>query len=337
VLGFGSQPWEAILRRRDFITLLGGAAGWPLAAGAQPKLPVVGWLGVRPRATAAASEGFVEGLKDAGSAEGRDVIIEYRSANDQFDRLPALAAELVQRQVKVIAAPGGMALAAAARGATSSIPIVFMIGSDPVELGLVKTLNRPGANLTGVAYLNVEVAAKRLELLHNLVPQAKSIALLVQRDNPLETQVQVRNAEAAVKLLGMRLRVIEVASPSDLDSAFATVAQEHIDAVHIGVDGLFGTNRARLIGLAARYRVPTSYPWREFTLEGGLMNYGAIIREQFQEVGSYTARILRGEKPADMPVQRPTKLGFVLNLKTARALGIDVPPTLLALADEVIE
>jgi putative ABC transport system substrate-binding protein len=212
-----------------------------------------------------------------------------------------------------------------------------MIGSDPVELGLVKTLNRPGANLTGVAYLNVEVAAKRLELLHNLVPQAKSIALLVQRDNPLETQVQVRNAEAAVKLLGMRLRVIEVASPSDLDSAFATVAQEHIDAVHIGVDGLFGTNRARLIGLAARYRVPTSYPWREFTLEGGLMNYGAIIREQFQEVGSYTARILRGEKPADMPVQRPIKLGFVLNLKTARALGIDVPPTLLALADEVIE
>jgi putative ABC transport system substrate-binding protein len=325
------------LKRRDFITLLGGAAGWPLAAGAQPKLPVVGWLGVRPRATAAASEGFVEGLKDAGFAEGRDVIIEYRSANDQFDRLPALAAELVQRQVKVIAAPGGMALAAAARGATSSIPIVFMIGSDPVELGLVKTLNRPGANLTGVAYLNVEVAAKRLELLHNLVPQAKSIALLVQRDNPLETQVQVRNAEAAVKLLGMRLRVIEVASPSDLDSAFATVAQEHIDAVHIGVDGLFGTNRARLIGLAARYRVPTSYPWREFTLEGGLMNYGAIIREQFQEVGSYTARILRGEKPADMPVQRPTKLGFVLNLKTARALGIDVPPTLLALADEVIE
>jgi putative ABC transport system substrate-binding protein len=185
--------------------------------------------------------------------------------------------------------------------------------------------------------LNVEVAAKRLELLHNLVPQAKSIALLVQRDNPLETQVQVRNAEAAVKLLGMRLRVIEVASPSDLDSAFATVAQEHIDAVHIGVDGLFGTNRARLIGLAARYRVPTSYPWREFTLEGGLMNYGAIIREQFQEVGSYTARILRGEKPADMPVQRPTKLGFGLNLKTARALGIDVPPTLLALADEVVE
>jgi putative ABC transport system substrate-binding protein len=325
------------LRRRDFITLLGGAAAWPLAVGAQPKLPVVGWLGVRPRVATAISEGFVEGLKDAGFGEGRDVIIEYRSADERFDRLPALAAELVQRQVTVIAAPGSMALAAAARGATSSIPIVFMIGSDPVELGLVSTFNRPGGNLTGVAYLNVEVASKRLELLHNLVPHAKSIALLVQRDNPLETQVQVRNAEAAVELLGMRLRVFEVASSSDLDSAFAAVAQEHIDAVHIGVDGLFGANRARLISLAARYRVPTSYPWREFTLEGGLMNYGAIIRDQFHEVGSYTARILRGEKPADMPVQRPTKLGFVLNLKTARALGIDVPPTLLALADEVIE
>jgi putative ABC transport system substrate-binding protein len=325
------------MRRREFITLLGGATAWPLAARAQAKLPVVGWLGARPRVRAAASEGFAEGLRDAGFVEGQDVIIDYRSADDQFDRLPALAAELVERRVSVIAAPGSMALAAAAKGATSTIPIVFMIGSDPVELGLVKSLNHPGGNLTGVAYLNVEVAAKRLDLLHKLVPDAKSIALLVHRENPLETQVQVRNAEAAVKLLGMRLRVFEVASPSDLDAAFATVAQEHIDAVHIGVDGLFGSNRARLIGLAARYRVPTSYPWREFTLEGGLMNYGAIIREQFQQVGSYAARILKGEKPADMPVQRPTRLGFILNLKTARALGVEVPPALLTLADEVIE
>jgi putative ABC transport system substrate-binding protein len=269
--------------------------------------------------------------------EGRNLIIDYRSADDHFDRLPALAAELVQRQVAVIAAPGSMALAAAAQGATSTIPIVFMIGSDPVELGLVKSLNRPGGNLTGVAYLNVEVAAKRLELLHKLVPAAKSVALLVHRDNPLETAVQVRHAQAAVQVLGMRLRVFEVSSPSDLDAAFATVAQERIDAVHIGVDGLFGTNRARLVVLAARYRVPTSYPWREFTVEGGLMNYGALIREQFHEVGNYAARILKGEKPADMPVQRPTKLGFVLNLNTARALGIEVPPMLLALADEVVE
>jgi putative tryptophan/tyrosine transport system substrate-binding protein len=325
------------MRRREFITLLAGATVWPTVARAQTKPALVGWLNVRPRARAAAAEGFVEGLRDAGFVEGQNLTIDYRSADGQFDRLPALAAELVERKVSVLAAPGGMANAAAAKGATSTIPIVFMIGSDPVELGLVKSLGHPGGNLTGVAYLNVEVAAKRLELLHKLVPHAKSIALLVQRENPLETQVQVRNAEAAVKLLGMRLRVFEVSSPSDLDAAFATIAAERIDAVHIGVDGLFGNNRARLIGLAARYRVPTSYPWREFTVEGGLMNYGAIIREQFHQVGSYAARILKGEKPGDMPVQRPTKLGFVLNLKTARALGIEVSPDMLTLTDEVIE
>jgi putative ABC transport system substrate-binding protein len=295
----------------------------------------VGWLGGRPRSGARFSDTFIQGLEESGFVEGRNVLIEYRSADERYDRLPALASELVQRGVSVIAAP--LAAAFAAKAATSTIPIVFMIGSDPVELGLVKSFNRPGGNLTGIAYLNVEVAAKRFELLHKLVPHAKSIAVLVHRDNQLETKVQVRDAEAVVKLLGLRLCVFEVADPTDLDQAFATVAQEHIDAVHIGVDGLFGANLARLIGLAARYRVPTSYPWREFTREGGLMNYGAIIREQFHEVGVYTARILKGEKPADMPVQRPTKLEFVLNLKTARALGIEVPPTLLALADEVIE
>jgi putative ABC transport system substrate-binding protein len=322
--------------RRECITLIGGAAAWPLAARAQAKAPVVGWLSARPRNRAAASEGLAEGLRDAG-VEGQNVIIEHRSPDDQFDRLPALAAELVQRQVSVIAAPGSLALAAAAKGATSTIPVLFMIGSDPVELGLVKSLAHPGGNLTGIAYLNVEVAAKRLELLHKLVPDAKSIALFVHRENPLETQVQIRNAEAAVKLLGIRLRVFEVSSPSDIDTAFATVAEERIDAAHIGVDGLFGNNRARLVGLAARYRVPTSYPWREFTLDGGLMNYGANIREQFHQVGTYAARILRGEKPADMPVQRPTKLSFVLNLKTAAALGLAVPNALQLLADEVIE
>ena len=326
------------MRRREFITLLAsGAISWPLAAHGQAKLPVVGWLAPRPRVRTGVSEGFVEGLRDAGFVEGQQIIIDYRSADGQLDRLPALAAKLVEQQVSVIAALSSMALAAAAKGATSTIPIVFMIGSDPVELGLVENLNHPGGNLTGVAYLNVEVAAKRLELLHRLLPDAKSIALFVNRENPLETQVQVRNAEAAVKLLGMRLRVFEVASASDLDVAFATIAEEHIDAAHIGIDALFGTNRTRLIGLAARYRVPTSYPWREFTVEGGLMNYGANIREQFHQAGTYAARILRGEKPADMPVQRPTRLEFVLNLKTARALGIEVPPSLLALADAVIE
>jgi putative tryptophan/tyrosine transport system substrate-binding protein len=327
--------------RRRLMALLGGAAAssmsWPLAVNAQSKLPVIGWINMRPRARVGATVGFVDGLRDAGLVEERDFIFDYRSADEQYDRLPALAAELVQRRVSVLAVPGGMALATAARSATSTIPIVFMIGSDPVELGLVKSFSRPGVNLTGVAYFNVEVAAKRLELLHKLVPEAKSIALLVQRGNPLETEVQVRNAEAAVKLLGMRLRVFEVSTSGDLDTAFASVAQEHIELVHIGVDALFGNNRAKLIGLAARYRVPTSYPWRDFTVEGGLMNYGAEIREQFRQAGSYAARILRGEKPAEMPVQRPTKLAFVLNLKTARALGIEPSPMLLSLADEVIE
>ena len=326
--------------RREFVVLLGGAASfisWPLAMNAQSSLPVIGWISMRPRARAGATLGFVDGLRDAGLIENRDFTIDHRSADEQYDRLPGLAAELVQRRVSLLAVPGAMALAAAARDATSTIPILFMIGSDPVELGLVKSFSRPGVNLTGVAYFNVEVAAKRLELLHKLVPAAKSIALLVQRGNPLETLVQVRNAEAAAKLLGMRLRVFEVSSPSDLDAAFAALAQEKIDLVHIGVDGLFGNNRARLIGLAARHRVPTSYPWRDFTAEGGLMNYGADIREQFQQAGSLAARILRGEKPADMPVRRPTKLAFVLNLKTARSLGIEVSPDLLTLADDVIE
>ena len=279
----------------------------------------------------------MDGLRDAGLVEGRNLIIEHRSADGRYDRLPALAAELVQRQVDVLAAPGGIPLASAAKDATSAIPVVFMIGSDPVELGVVKSFNRPGGNLTGVAYYNVQVAPKRLELLHKLVPTAKSVAILVQPGNGVEAAVQVREAEAAVKVFGLRLRVIEVATPADFDTAFATVAQERIDLVHIGVDGLFGNNRARLIVLAARYGVPTSYPWREFTVEGGLMNYGALIREQFHAVGTYAARILRGEKPADMPIQRPTRFGFVLNLNTARTLGIDVPPTLLGLADEVIE
>jgi putative ABC transport system substrate-binding protein len=251
------------MHRRDFIKVIGGSAiSWPLIAGAQPKLPVIGWLALRPRIRTSEAEGFVDGLRDAGLVEGRNLIIEHRSADGRYDRLPALAAELVQRQVDVLAAPGGMPLASAAKDATSAIPVVFMIGSDPVELGVVKSFNRPGGNLTGVAYYNVEVAPKRLELLHKLVPTAKSVAILVQPGNGVEAAVQVREAEAAVKGFGMRLRVIEVATPADIDTAFATVAQERIDLVHIGVDGLFGNNRARLIVLAARYGVPTSYPWR---------------------------------------------------------------------------
>ena len=325
------------MRRREFIAGLGGAVAWPLAARAQQaKLQVVGWLTVQPRNRMDVVEGFVDGLRDAGFVEGRNLIIEHRSADGRYDRLPALVAELVQRQVDVLAA-GSLRSISAARDATSTIPIVFTLPSDPVALGLVKSLNRPGGNLTGVSYLNAEVGPKRLELLHKLVPTAKSVALLVQQNDTFGSAVQVRELEAAVTVLGLRLRVIEVATPADLDTAFATVAQERIELVHIGVDGLFGANRPRLIVLAARYGVPTSYPWREFTVEGGLMNYGAIIREQFHRWGTYAARILRGEKPADMPIQQPTRLGFVVNLNTARTLGIEVPPSLLATADEVIE
>jgi putative ABC transport system substrate-binding protein len=333
------------MKRREFITLLGAGAaatsvGWPLAArGQQPKLPVIGLL--RPGEPRPSVDsifmGFYEGLNDAGFVEGRNVAIEYRYASDHYERLPALAAELVQEHVSVIAGPSWVAAAVAAPAATSTIPIVFMVGSDPVEVGLVKSLNRPGGNLTGFAYLNVEVAAKRLDLLRKIVPAAKSIALLVNPDNPAETEIQVRELQAAAQALALRLRILNVRSPSDIEAAFATIHSEGIDGLQIGVDGLFYRYHPQLIALAARYGVPTIYPWREFTVAGGLMNYGALIRDAFRQVGLYTGRILKGEKPAEMPVQRPTQLGFVLNLKTAKTLGLTVPPTLLAIADEVIE
>jgi putative tryptophan/tyrosine transport system substrate-binding protein len=332
------------MQRRKFITLLGGgvagaSVGWPLTArGQRPKLPVIGYLSALGRpADSSIASGFYQGLNDAGFVEGRNVAIEYRWADEHYERLPALAAELVQQHVSVIAAPGSVAQAAVAKAATSTIPIVFMIGSDPVEVGLVRSLNRPGGNLTGYAYLNVEVAAKRLELLHKIVPAAKSIALLVNPNNPAETDIQVRELQAAVQVLGLRLRILNVRSLGDIEAAFATIRSEGIDGVQIGVDGLFYRYHPQLIGLAARYAVPTVYPWREFTVAGGLMNYGALIQDAFRQAGVDTGRILKGEKPAEMPVERPTKLGFVLNLKTAKALGLDVPPNLLALTDEVIE
>jgi putative tryptophan/tyrosine transport system substrate-binding protein len=333
------------MQRRECLTLLGGGAavaslGWPLAARAQqPKLPVIGYLSAfaPPVERSSISSGFYEGLNEAGFVEGRNVAIEYRWAGEHHERLPALAAELVQQHVSVIAAPGSVAVAAAAKAATSTIPIVFMIGSDPVDLGLVRSLNHPGGNLTGYAYLNVEVAAKRLELLHQIAPAAKSLALLVNPNNPIETDVQARELQAAGQVLGLRLRILNATSQGEIEAAFSAIRGEGIGGLQIGVDGLFYRYHPQLIGLAARYAVPTVYPWREFTVAGGLMNYGALIRDAFRQVGVYTGQILKGEKPAEMPVQRPTKLGFVLNLKTAKSLGLDVPPMLLALADEVIE
>jgi len=329
-----------LLRRREFITLLGGAAAaWPLAARAQqPPMPLIGYLGVSSfeKSAGRSLHAFKRGLAESGYVEDRNVTIEYRWADDEYDRLPALAVELVQRGVEVLVAAGSPA-ALPAKAATTVIPIVFMIGSDPVELGLVAGLNRPGGNLTGVAYLNVEVAPKRLELLHELIPTAKSIALLVNPANPVVADAQAKELQAAISTLGLNLMLVKASNPLEMEDAFATLVRERVEALQIGVDPLFGNHVDQLVALAARHKVPTIYPWREFTAAGGLMNYGSSIPDAYRQVGVYTGQILKGAKPADLPVQRPTKLQFVLNLKAAKALGLTIPPTLLARADEVIE
>jgi putative ABC transport system substrate-binding protein len=305
------------MRRRDFIkAIAGSAAAWPIAAGAQQStIPVVGFLGSASleKWGGGPLNWFQRGLAETGYVEGRNVTIEHRWADEQYDRLPALAAELVRQRVTVIAAPGLMAAASAAKAATTSIPIVFMIGADPIERGLVASLNRPGGNLTGVVYLNVEVAAKRLELLHELLPAATSIALMVNPGDPVETAAQTKELEVAARASGLRLPIVSASNPLEIEEAFATIARERADALQIGIDPLFGTHRHQIIALAARHALPTIYPWRSFTAAGGLMNYGSSIIDAFRRVGVYAGRILKGEKPADLPVQRPTKLELVLN------------------------
>jgi putative tryptophan/tyrosine transport system substrate-binding protein len=322
------------MRRRDFITLLGGTAvACSLAARAQqPALPVIGFLGSASLEKWAGGplRWFQRGLAETGYSEGHNVAIEYRWAEEQYDRLPALATELVRQHVTVIAAPGLAVSASAAKAATTSIPIVFMIGSDPIELGLVASLNRPGGNLTGVAYLNAEVAAKRLELLRELLPAATSIALLVNPTNPIETAIQAKELQVAASALGLHASIVNASNPLEIEEAFAAIVSERADGLQIGIDPLWGSHRHQIIALAARHKIPTIYPWREFTAVGGLMNYGSSISDAFSQVGIYTGQILRGAKPADLPVQRPTKLGFVLNLKTAKALGLPVPQSLLS-------
>jgi putative ABC transport system substrate-binding protein len=326
--------------RREFITLLGGAAAWPLAARAQqPAMPVVGYLGSSSfeRSAGRSLLNFKRGLAETGYIEDRDVTIEYRWADDQYERLPALAAELVKRRVAVLVAAGSPA-ALPAKAATTVIPTVFMVGSDPVELGLVASLNRPGGNLTGVAYLNAEVAPKRLELLHQFVPASKSIALLVNPANPVvAAEAQAKELEAAVRTLGLQLPLVKASNALEIEEAFSALVRDRVDALQIGVDPLFGNHIDQLVALATRHKVPTIYPWREFTAAGGLMNYGASIPDAFRQVGVYTGQILKGAKPSDLPVQQPTKLQFVLNLKAAKAIGLEFPAKLLALADEVIE
>jgi putative ABC transport system substrate-binding protein len=325
------------MRRRAFITLLGGAAAWPLAARAQqPALPVVGFLnptsldGYRPMVNA-----FRQGLQESGYAEGRDVAIEYRWAEGQYDRLPALAAELVRRQVTVIVAPS-TASVLAARAATTTIPIVFFVAADPVQLGLVKSLSRPGGNLTGVVTLNLELVAKRLELLHELVPTANIIALLVNPTDP-NVETTLKGLRAAARDLGLELHVLRASTEREIDEAFAVLSQLKAGGVVIGPDTFFNTRSEQLGASASRHGVAAIYQYRAFTLAGGLMSYSGDIAESHRLVGGYTGRILKGEKPADLPVQQATKVELIINLKTAKALGITVPLPLTGRADELIE
>jgi putative ABC transport system substrate-binding protein len=326
------------MTRREFISLFGAAATWPLAARAQqPGMPVIGFLSSRSADDSArVVAAFREGLAEIGYIDGRDATIEFRWAQGQFDRLPALAAELVHRPVAVLAAVGGFQTPRAAQGATNAIPIVFGVGEDPVKEGLVPNLNRPGSNVTGATFFTALLGAKRLGLLHDLVPKAELVGLLVNQ-NTSQGQGQIRDVQQAARDLGLGLVVLNGGSDEDLEAASASLTQQRVTALMVGADPFFDTRRDRLIALVAQHRLPSIYQFRDYALAGGLMSYGASITDLYRQVGVYVGRILKGEKPADLPVMLPTKFEFVINLKTARALGIDIPANLLTLADEVIE
>jgi putative ABC transport system substrate-binding protein len=326
------------MKRREFITLLGGAAvALPLAAHAQQAAtPVIGFLhssSPEPYRLRA----FRQGLKDAGFIEGENVAIEYRWADSQIDRLPALAAELVQRRVAVIAASGGMPSILAAKAATTTIPIVFAIAEDPVRLGLVASLARPSGNLTGINFFGTELAAKRLELLRELVPGAIRIAVLVDPTNATNTETTVGGVEAAARAKGLQIQVLNASNSREVDAAFAMLASERPDALLVGSTAFLADRRVQLAQLAARHAVPAIYVDRQFAEVGGLMSYGASLGDAFRQVGVYAGRILKGAKPADLPVVQSSKFELVINASTARMLGLTLPDKLLATADEVIE
>jgi putative tryptophan/tyrosine transport system substrate-binding protein len=327
------------MRRRDFVAPLGGAAvAWPLAARAQPPaMPVVGFLNAQSADTLThVVAAFRQGLNQMGYAEGRDVAIEYRWADGQGDRLPALAADLVQRQVAVIASTGGDPAALAAKRATTTLPIVFTIGGDPVALGLVASLNRPGGNMTGITQIAVMLDPKRLEVLHELMPGIAAVAVL-QNPNNANAEFQVPALRAAARTMGLDLRFVTATTEREIDSAFASLAQPRIGALVVASDPFFNSRRQQIVALATRLAVPAIFHQREFALDGGLMSYGTSVADMYRQAAIYTGRILKGEQPADLPVQQSTKVELVINLKTAKTLGLTFPITLLGRADEVIE
>jgi putative ABC transport system substrate-binding protein len=328
------------MRRRDFITLLGGsAAAWPMAARAQqPTMPVVGTLyGVSAADWAGYIAGFRRGLSETGFVEGRNVVIDYRWAEGEYDRLPAMAADLIGRKVAVLLTGGSDVATRAAITATQTIPIVFTTASDPVAVGHVASLNRPGGNATGVTLVSTELGPKRLELLHEMTPIASKIALLVNPNNPVMSQVEIQSAQTAARRLGVEIIVVNAGTENEIESAFATAVEHWAAAFNVATDAYLTSRREQISALALRHALPTITGPRESVVAGQLMSYGPNLADMYRQAGIYVGRILKGEKPADMPVQQPTKFEFVINLKTAKALGLIVPPMLLARADEVIE
>ena len=335
----GTGQMAIRIGKRRFIAGLGGAAvAWPLGARAQqPAMPVVGFLGsVVPAPFAAETAAVRQGLADGGYVEGQNVRIEYRWAENQLARLPALAAELVRGGIAVLIATGGTASGLAAKTATTSVPVVFVIGGDPVKLGLVASLNRPGGNLTGVTFFTITLGAKRLGLMHQMLPRAKVIAELVDPQNP-STEGQSRELQDGAAALGLQIQALAASSARDLEMAFAKLLQLRAEAVIVSADPTFTNRRDQIVALAARYKIPAFYPRQEYVESGGLVSYGTRVVESYRQAGIYAARILKGEKPGELPVIQPTKFELVINLKTAKALGLDIPTNFLVLADEVIE
>jgi putative ABC transport system substrate-binding protein len=327
------------VKRRNFVRLLGAAAAWPLVARAQQStLPVIGFLGATsPESYATFVDGFQRGLKEAGFVDGENVSIVYHWAEGRYDRLPGLAADLVSRRVSVMVATGGLPSSLAAKQATDTIPIVFTLGSDPVKFGVVSSLNRPNGNVTGVTLFAYLLDAKRVELMHELVPGAAVVTLLVNPNSPAQAKMQYAEVEAAARKFGQQFAILRAGTEDEIDSAIATVAQTRSSVLLVSADPLFLSRREQLVALVTRHGIPSIYEWRQLAEAGGLMSYGIDLVDAYRQAGGYVGKIMRGAKPGDLPVLQPTKFEFVINLKAAKALGLSVPNTMLVAADQVIE